>query len=112
MARLDASLARHIDEILPELTVRLELEDQVRQMTDSRAYRAVAEIVDAEAHQVAASMATTRPLEHAEYTMRHGRIGGLRAFQSAAETFLARTVEEREEQESQHEAGGESPAER
>lgn len=113
MAREDAALARHIDEVIPTLGDVIEAGEIVRSLMEHPGYGLVRLIIDAEISTINAEMErTTRPLEQSEYALRHGRVGGLRGFERSAETLLARSEKRREEQQAQHEGGAESSPER
>ena len=112
MARgTDPAVARHVKDLYPELDALFEAGDQVKAVQATSGWGVVHGILGAEIDAINAQM-ETQVLEQAEYAMRHGRIGGLRAAQSAVDTIVAIADARRAEQQARHEAGGESPAER
>lgn len=114
MAREEnAALARHISRVLPELNDQIGAGELVQSLLEHPGYRLVQGLVDAEISLINAEVErTTRPLEHTEYAQRHGRVGGLRGFELAAETLLARSEKRLQEQQAKHEGDAESSPER
>lgn len=113
MAREDAALARHISEFLPTLVEEVDAGELIRSLQAHPGYHLVSSILEAEISTINAEMERARePMDQAQYAGRHGRIGGLRGFETAAETILARSDRRRGEQEARHEEPAESGSER
>lgn len=111
MARTeDAALARHIDPSFPELDTLFEAGEQAQMLLEHPGFARVQALIDAEARTLNAEMGrATRPLEQADYALRHGRLGALTAFRDAAETLVARAEKRRKEQAAQHEGSTVGP---
>lgn len=113
MAREDAALARHIGTVLPTLGEEIEAGDAVDALLKHPGFPVVRALIDEEIATINAQMErSTSPMDQAEYALRHGRIGGLRGFETAAETILARSEKRLQEQQAQHEGDAEPSPER
>lgn len=108
MAREDPALTRHIKDVWPDLEHLFTVGEHVGQLRQHEGWKAVQTLLQAEIDAINAQMeGGGGPLEQAEYAVRHGRIGGLKAAIGAADAIV--TISERRfsEQQAQHEGDAE-----
>lgn len=106
MAHENPALTRHVSDLWPDLERLLRVGDQAQQLLAQPGWAAIDLLVDAEIDAINAQMERTTPLSRADYAVRHGRIGGLKAAREAAEAIVAIADERRSEQQAKHEGEG------
>lgn len=114
MARENAALTRHVKELWPDLEHLFEVGDQAQQLRVQPGWDVLCKVIDAEIDAINAQMesAATNVLDQAEYAVRHGRIGGLKAAREAREAVVSVAEERKAEQKKKHEGDAESSPER
>jgi hypothetical protein len=112
MAREDPALTRHVKDLFPDLEHLFEAAEQVVALQAQPGWAVLQRLLGAEVDAINATMESGKTLEQAEYTGRHGRVGGLKGAQSMADAIVGLAERRRAEQAAKHEGDAESSPER
>lgn len=100
---------RHLDRIYPEPQTLFEAGDEVASLMMHPGWRHITRLLEWEIATIDATLdGRDEPLTRAQYASWHGRRGGLRAFQAAADAIIGKSEREYERQVAKHESGAES----
>src|SRR4051812_39488154 len=99
---------RHLDRIYPEPHRLFEAGDEVASLMAHPGWLHVTRLLEYEVFEIDKTLdGRDEPLTQAQYAARHGRRGGLRAFQAAADAIIARSEREYARQVTKHEGDAE-----
>lgn len=99
---------RHLDRIYPESHRLFEAGDEVASLMVHPGWLHVTRLLEYEVLTIDATLdGRDEPLTRAQYASFHGRRGGLRAFQAAADAIIARAEREFARQSVKHEGDAE-----
>lgn len=99
---------RHLDRIYPELQRLFEAGDEVASLMIHPGWLHITRLLEYEIATIDSTLdGRDEPLTRSQYASYHGRRGGLRAFQAAADAIIARSEREYARQVAKHEGSAE-----
>lgn len=111
MSGIDPTYARHVQEEFSTMEDLFAAGEYVEQLRQHPGWALVQTIVGAELSQVESELGRNRkPLEQAEYALKHGLLSGLAGAQAAADTIVGEAQRVYREQQEAHETAGSIPA--